>query len=222
FFGLMWSLYEHARANGYTHLYISGLREREMLYKRLGFEVIGAPVASGQALFIPMVLTIGQLPERALRVKHLWESHMQRVTPSRATPVCLLPGPVTIAPAVSHAFHQPLIYHRGPEFIGLFQKVRRSLVELVEIGRAHDCTPVPYTLLFRSQLSERALRVNHLWESHMQRVTPSRATPVCLLPGPVTIAPAVSHAFHQPLIYHRGPEFIGLFQKVRRSLGELV
>ena len=131
FFGLMWSLYEHARANGYTHLYISGLREREMLYKRLGFEVIGAPVASGQALFIPMVLTIGQLPERALRVKHLWESHMQRVTPSRATPVCLLPGPVTIAPAVSHAFHQPPIYHRGPEFIGLFQKVRRSLGELV-------------------------------------------------------------------------------------------
>ena len=131
FFGLMWSLYEHARANGYTHLYISGLREREMLYKRLGFEVIGAPVASGQASFIPMVLTIGQLPKRARRVKHLWESHMQRVTPSRATPVCLLPGPVTIAPAVSHAFHQPPIYHRGPEFIGLFQKVRRSLGELV-------------------------------------------------------------------------------------------
>src|SRR5438445_6274306 len=78
-----------------------------------------------------MVLTIGKLTERAQRVKHLWESHMQRVAPSRATPVCLLPGPVTIAPAVSHAFHQPPIYHRGPEFIGLFQKVRRSLGELV-------------------------------------------------------------------------------------------
>jgi len=131
FFGLMWSLYEHARANGYTHLFISGLQEREALYKRLGFEVIGAPVASGHASFIPMVLTIGQLPERALRVKHLWESHMRRIAPSRATPVCLLPGPVTISPAVSHAFHQPPIYHRGPEFISLFQKVRRSLSVLV-------------------------------------------------------------------------------------------
>lgn len=131
FFGLMWSLYEHARANGYTHLFISGVQERAMLYKRLGFEAIGDPVISGQASFIPMVLTIGQLPERALRVKHLWESHMRRIAPSRATPVCLLPGPVTIAPAVSHAFHQPPIYHRGPEFISLFQKVRRALGELV-------------------------------------------------------------------------------------------
>jgi aspartate aminotransferase-like enzyme/N-acyl-L-homoserine lactone synthetase len=131
FFGLMWSLYEHARSEGYTHLYISGLQERELLYKRLGFEVIGAPAPSGKTSFIPMVLTIGQLPERAQRVKHLWESHMQRVMPSRSTPVCLLPGPVTIAPAISQAFHQPPIYHRGPEFIALFQKVRRTLGGLV-------------------------------------------------------------------------------------------
>jgi aspartate aminotransferase-like enzyme/N-acyl-L-homoserine lactone synthetase len=135
FFGLMWSLYEYARSNGYTHLYISGLQEREMLYKRLGFEVIGDPVPSGKALFIPMVLTIGQLPKKTLRVKHLWESHMQRIAPSlqkkRSNPVCLLPGPVTIAPAISQAFHQPPIYHRGPEFIALFQKVRRTLGELV-------------------------------------------------------------------------------------------
>lgn len=45
--------------------------------------------------------------------------------------------------------------------------------------------------------------------------------PVCLLPGPVAIAPAVRRAFQQLPIYHRGPEFIALFQKVRRSLGEL-
>ena len=131
FFGLVWSLYEHARSEGYTHLYISGLQEREMLYKRLGFEVLGSPVSSGKASFIPMVLTIGQLPERAQRVKHLWESHMQRVMPSWTTPICLLPGPVTIAPAISQAFHQPPIYHRGPEFIALFQKVRRTLGDLV-------------------------------------------------------------------------------------------
>jgi aspartate aminotransferase-like enzyme/N-acyl-L-homoserine lactone synthetase len=131
FFGLLWCLYEHARSNGYTHLFISGLQEREVLYKRLGFEALGAPVCSGQASFIPMVLTIGQLPERLLRVKHLWESHVERVVPSRSSPVCLLPGPVTIAPSVSQAFHQPPIYHRGPEFISLFQKVRGTLGDMV-------------------------------------------------------------------------------------------
>jgi aspartate aminotransferase-like enzyme len=131
FFGLLWSVYEHARANGYTHLFISGLQEREILYKRLGFESLGAPVSSGGASFIPMVLTIGQLPEKLNRVKHLWESHMERVLPLRHSPVCLLPGPVTIAPSVSQAFHQPPIYHRGPEFISLFQRVRRALGDLV-------------------------------------------------------------------------------------------
>jgi aspartate aminotransferase-like enzyme len=131
FFGLLWSVYEHARANSYTHLFISGLQEREILYKRLGFEALGAPVSSGQASFIPMVLTIGQLPEKLNRVKHLWESHMERALPIQNSHVCLLPGPVTIAPAVSQAFHQPPIYHRGPEFIGLFQKVRRALGDLV-------------------------------------------------------------------------------------------
>ncbi len=130
-FGLMWCVYEHARANGFTHIFISGLLEREMMYKRLGFESLGAPVASGQASFIPMVMTIGQLPEKMLRVKRLWETHMERVLPLRTNCVCLLPGPVTIAPAVSRAFHQPPIYHRGPEFITLFQKVRRTLGELV-------------------------------------------------------------------------------------------
>jgi aspartate aminotransferase-like enzyme len=45
---------------------------------------------------------------------------------------------------------------------------------------------------------------------------------VCLLPGPVTTAPAVRQAFHQPPIYHRGPEFIERFVEVRRTLGRMV
>jgi aspartate aminotransferase-like enzyme len=38
----------------------------------------------------------------------------------------------------------------------------------------------------------------------------------------VTVAPSVREAFHQPPIYHRGPEFLTLFQNVRRTLGNLV
>jgi aspartate aminotransferase-like enzyme len=47
------------------------------------------------------------------------------------TRVCLLPGPVTIAPEVHAAFHRPPIYHRGQEFLDLFEKVRGQLARLV-------------------------------------------------------------------------------------------
>ena len=131
FFGLIWSLYEYARSHGYTHLYISGVEERLPLYQRLGFVALGPAVASGKASFVPMVLTIGQLPVKIQRVKQLWEIHMDKVTPRRAEPVCLLPGPVTTAEAVRAAFHQPPIYHRGPEFIRRFMKVRSVLGKIV-------------------------------------------------------------------------------------------
>ena len=49
----------------------------------------------------------------------------------RAEPVCLLPGPVAIAPEVHAAFHRPPIYHRGQEFLDLFEKVRRRLARMV-------------------------------------------------------------------------------------------
>jgi aspartate aminotransferase-like enzyme len=127
FFGLMWSLYDHAVEHGYTHLFISGIVERLPLYRRLGLEPIGAAIGHGKASFVPMMLTVGRLPERVQRTKHQWESHMTKVV----EPVCLLPGPVAIAPAVRDAFHQPPIYHRGPEFIARFAQVRRTLGDLV-------------------------------------------------------------------------------------------
>lgn len=131
FFGLLWSLYGYAQEKGYTHLFISGLKERVRLYKRLGFEQLGPPVSHGKAAFVPMVLTVGQLPARLERLKHQWEAHVDKVIAPPRQPVCLLPGPVTISAAVREAFHQPPIYHRGSEFIALFQKVRRILGDLV-------------------------------------------------------------------------------------------
>lgn len=132
FFGLLWSLYQHAHVHGYTHLFISGIEERIRLYRRLGFEPLGPAVAHGQASFVPMVLTVGRLPAKVERVKHLWETHVERSAPFReAEPVCLLPGPVTTSAAVRSAFHQPPIYHRGPDFIRRFQDVRKTLGDLV-------------------------------------------------------------------------------------------
>lgn len=153
FFGLIWSLYEYAHTEGYTHLFISGIKERLPLYKRLGFEALGRAVGTGKASFVPMVLTIGQLPRKVERVKKLWETRVERIALSsdkvrewgtagdeaddielsmdEAAPVCLLPGPVTTSAAVRQAFHQPPIYHRGPEFIRLFQTIRATLAGMV-------------------------------------------------------------------------------------------
>jgi aspartate aminotransferase-like enzyme len=45
---------------------------------------------------------------------------------------------------------------------------------------------------------------------------------VCLLPGPVAIAPRVTAAFHKPLVYHRADEFVPLFEGVRAKLSNMV
>jgi aspartate aminotransferase-like enzyme len=130
FFGLMHYMYRYAEERGFTHMYISAIEERLQLYKRLGFKVLGPAVPGGNARFVPMVLTLGDLPGKARRTKQLWETHLERVTPRGTQPVCLLPGPVTTAAAVRQAFHQPPIYHRGPEFINRFMKVRRTLASM--------------------------------------------------------------------------------------------
>ncbi len=130
FFGMVWSLYEYARTNGYTHLFISGIAERVQLYEQLGFVQLGPAVGTGPASFVPMMLTIGVLPDKIKRVKRLWESHLGKLAPKRDDAVCLLPGPVTTSAAVRTAFHQPPIYHRGPEFIKRFIALRKLLADV--------------------------------------------------------------------------------------------
>ncbi len=47
-------------------------------------------------------------------------------------------------------------------------------------------------------------------------------TEVCLLPGPVSLSVTVRAAMHQPPLYHRGAEFLALFDLVRDRLSVLV
>jgi aspartate aminotransferase-like enzyme len=132
FIGLLWSVYEHARVHGFTHMYISGVEERVDLYERIGFVALGPAVQSGKARFVPMVLKIGHLPFQMERVKQRWESQLSVAPPAEEEEtVCLLPGPVTTSLAVRTAFHKPPMYHRGPDFIRRFVRVRRLLGELV-------------------------------------------------------------------------------------------
>src|SRR5262249_21626194 len=68
FFGLMYVIYEYARKNGYTHLFISAYSDRVSLYKKLGFSPLGPAVTGGAASFIPMVLKLDEMPLKTLRV----------------------------------------------------------------------------------------------------------------------------------------------------------
>lgn len=145
--GLLTLFYEHAQANGYTHAYISGVVERLPLYQQFGFEPLGPAVRCGQASFVPMRVSISRLVGRYHQSVRRWHQRQRRMAGQSAVgsrqsagwglpaancrlPTVLLPGPVTIASAVHAAFHEPPIYHRGPEFVALFERVRRALAQL--------------------------------------------------------------------------------------------
>jgi aspartate aminotransferase-like enzyme len=129
--GLMMSVYEHAQASGYTHLYISAVESRLAMYEEMGFEPLGPAVRGGEARFVPMAVDLGRLTAKKKRTIELWRHRLEREAVPHGEPVCLLPGPVRIASAVHQAFHEGPIYHRGPEFIALFERVRRVLADLV-------------------------------------------------------------------------------------------
>lgn len=78
--GLFWSVYRHVLDGHHTHLFISAFEDRLSLYQRLGFEVLGPAVCSGQARFIPMCITVAQMAERHSRLVGLWEQHVEPET----------------------------------------------------------------------------------------------------------------------------------------------
>jgi GNAT superfamily N-acetyltransferase len=63
--GLMLGVYEHAR--DYDALVMSGHIEKAELYHKLGYTDLGPPVASGQAMYVPMVVRVADLAERQAR-----------------------------------------------------------------------------------------------------------------------------------------------------------
>jgi GNAT superfamily N-acetyltransferase len=69
FGGLVWAVYDYAEQLGYQYLAISGLRERQGMYERMGFRSLGDPVPRGQAYFVPMLLQLSNLGERAQRTR---------------------------------------------------------------------------------------------------------------------------------------------------------
>jgi aspartate aminotransferase-like enzyme len=138
FEGLLFLVLLHARRGGYSHMLISGVRDRVRLYERLGFRALGPGVAAGRTAFVPMVADVRVMPENVERAYGRFAGRVRpdRIDPATATAtpermICLLPGPVQVAPAVRDAFIRPPLYHRTGEFIELFERVRRVLSEMV-------------------------------------------------------------------------------------------
>jgi GNAT superfamily N-acetyltransferase len=67
FGGLMGALHRYVVGRGYQYLAISGLRERQSMYLRMGFRPLGPAVRRGRACFVPMLLDMADLPQRVRR-----------------------------------------------------------------------------------------------------------------------------------------------------------
>ncbi len=65
--GLLWSAFDYARAGGYRYVVISGLADRQAMYRRMGFRPLGPAVRRGLADFIPMLFDFGNVPDRVRR-----------------------------------------------------------------------------------------------------------------------------------------------------------
>ena len=76
--GLVWALYDYARAHGFTHFVISAVVEQRTLYEHLGFVALGPPVGAGRACFLPMWLPLPRLEAKMARLMELWQRRLER------------------------------------------------------------------------------------------------------------------------------------------------
>jgi aspartate aminotransferase-like enzyme len=128
--GLLWQVYDFARSQEGSHLLISGIIERESMYRKLGFVPLGPAVPDGSARFIPMMMPlVDDRPNILSRVElHRRHWHRSIVNP---TPISLLPGPVNIHPRVAQSFSSFPVSHRSANFIECFEDVQGHLQALV-------------------------------------------------------------------------------------------
>lgn len=128
--GLLWQAYSFAVSNDFSHLLISGITERERMYRKLGFRPLGPAVRAGHASFVPMVMEIKENSKNNLRRVRLHEGRWSRSV-AASEPISLMPGPVCIHPRVAMAFASPPVSHRLPAFVDVYEKVRSQLNGLV-------------------------------------------------------------------------------------------
>jgi len=107
--GLFWQVYSEARRECRSHMLISGVTNRSEMYRALGFRELGPAVASGDAIYVPMVMDLEDagVYEKSKRYAGWWD---RRKTNNE---VMLLPGPVQIAPTVREDSSTTRVWARG-------------------------------------------------------------------------------------------------------------
>jgi aspartate aminotransferase-like enzyme/GNAT superfamily N-acetyltransferase len=123
--GLLTRLTEYAKARGYELGVISATVRQLGLYRRLGFVPFGPLVGTSEARFQPMHATTATFEER---LNSLGRS---RVAPRGGPVVNLLPGPVSLSPAVRAALRRQPVSHRSEAFKDTLRRTKRALRNLV-------------------------------------------------------------------------------------------
>ena len=123
FRGLVESVVQDGRAEGYDLAVISGTLRQTKLYRHLGFRPFGPQVGTDEAPFQPMFITFEDFMSVAPAVV------------TSAEPMSFLPGPVPLAPEVRAAFERPPVYHRDGDFRRAFDDTKRRLCGLAGAER---------------------------------------------------------------------------------------
>ncbi len=130
--GLLLLLYRHAGDAGYSHLLASGVRRQLGMYRKLGFQAIGAERAAGHAFFTPLAMAVNSLPASMRRIAARLERHAaidEKPTPAERA-ISLLPGPPEFSPEVERALTDRAISHRAPGCVARFERSRDVLGEM--------------------------------------------------------------------------------------------
>lgn len=78
--GLLWQVYSFALANGFSHLLISAIGERESMYRKLGFRSLGPAVPEGALRFMPMARPVIEQHRAGKARVDLYKRYWQRIT----------------------------------------------------------------------------------------------------------------------------------------------
>lgn len=118
---LLGMIAEHFAARGCDLAVLSGTTRALTMYRRMGCVPFGPLTGVPGAQFQPMYLTI----EDGRRLASIG------LSPAGGATENLLPGPVTVAPAVTAAFARPPVYHRSDAHLRAVHDLHRRLAELV-------------------------------------------------------------------------------------------
>lgn len=124
FYYLARALSDYAYENGYGAAVISGTVREQKLYNQLGFAPFADTVGTGDALFVPMVLTRERF-DRSVAARFKQKRYS------------FYPGPVQNTAAIQQAFLERPISHRSYEFKVLLERVNKRLLQMSGANHVH-------------------------------------------------------------------------------------